>query len=207
MPSPKKKAGCSQSPTPSVPIYFPGKIAFNVFSDLALNVKQCFLQQLKRFAPQAEDDITNIRQEAEKIYETLSSFQADHLELKNTVETCLTEAKQYLKLKAQLQDRTTTIEVQNKRATLLSKLGEAQASVEKVEAQFDEATTSIAQAHKRRKLLETELEQAKANEWVLHGKLVETEASLKKAKDDVSFLEREITDLDAAPRVTAEDIA
>jgi len=33
------------------------------------------------------------------------------------------------------------------------------------------------------------------------------EASLKKAKDAVSFLEREITDLDATPRVTAEDIA
>jgi len=70
--------------------------------------------------------------------------------------------------------------------------------VEKVEEQFDEATTSIAQAHKRRKLLEAEPEQAKANELELHGKLVETEASLKKAKADVSLLEREITDLDAA---------
>ena len=61
--------------------------------------------------------------------------------------------------------------------------------MEKVEAQFDEATTSITQAHKRRKLLETELEQAKANERELHIKLAETEASLKKAKDDVSSIE------------------
>ena len=29
---------------------------------------------------------------------------------------------------------------------------------------------------------------------------------MKKVKDDMSFLEREITDLDATPRVTAEDI-
>ena len=71
MPSPKKKAGRSQPPTPSISVYFPGRIASNVFSDLALSVKQCFLQQLKRFAPKTEDDITNIRQEAEKIYETL----------------------------------------------------------------------------------------------------------------------------------------
>jgi len=148
MPSPKKKVGRSQSPTPSVSVYFPGKISSNVFSDLALSVKQRFLQQLKRFAPKTEDDITNIRYEAEKIYETLSSFQADHLRLKDTVETYLTEAKQYLKLKAQLQDRIPTVEVENKRATLLTKLEEARSSVEKVEAQFDEATTSIAQAHK-----------------------------------------------------------
>jgi len=74
MPSPKKKAGRSQSPTPSVPVYFPRKIASNVFSDLVLSVKQHFLQQLKRFTAKAEDDITNIQQEAEKIYKTLSSF-------------------------------------------------------------------------------------------------------------------------------------
>ena len=110
MPSPKKKAGRSQSPTPSISVYLPGKISSNVFSDLALSVKQHFLQQLKRFAPKTEDGITNIRQEAKKINETLSSFQAHHLGLKDTVET-------YLKLKAQLQDRTPTIEVQNKRAT------------------------------------------------------------------------------------------
>ena len=126
---------------------------------------------------------------------------------KNTFKTYLTEAKQYLKLKAQLRDRIPAVEVQNKRAALLSKLEEARASVEKVEAQFDKATTSIAQAHKRRKLLEAELEQAKASKLELHGKLAETEASLKKAKDDVSFLEREITDLDATPQLTAEDIA
>ena len=100
MPSPKKKAGHSQSSTPSVSFYFPGKIASNVFSDLALSVKQRFLQQLKRFAPKTGDDITNIWQEAEKIYETLSSFQVDHLGLKNTVEVYLNEVGQYLKLKA-----------------------------------------------------------------------------------------------------------
>jgi len=41
----------------------------------------------------------------------------------------------------------------------------------------------------------------------LHGKLAETKASLKKAKDDVSLLERELYDLDATPRVSAEYIA
>jgi len=61
MPSPKKKAGRSQSPTPSISVYFPRKIASNVFSDLALSVKQRFLQQLKSFAPKTEDDITNIQ--------------------------------------------------------------------------------------------------------------------------------------------------
>jgi len=44
MPSPKKKAGRSQSPTLSISVYFPGKIASNVFSDLALSVKQRFQQ-------------------------------------------------------------------------------------------------------------------------------------------------------------------
>jgi len=44
MPSPKKKAGCSQSPTPSVSVYFPRRIASNVFSVLALSVKQHFQQ-------------------------------------------------------------------------------------------------------------------------------------------------------------------
>jgi len=66
------------------------------------------------------------------------------LGLKNTVETYLTEAGRYLKLKAQLEDQTPTVEVQKKRAALLDKLGEARALVEKVEAQFDEAATSIA---------------------------------------------------------------
>jgi len=61
--------------------------------------------------------------------------------------------------------------------------------VERVVAQFYEATTSITQTHKQRKLLEAELEQAKANKWELHDKLAETEASLKKAKDDMSLLE------------------
>jgi len=42
MPLPKKKVGRSQSPTPSVSAYFLGRIASNVFSDLALSVKQCF---------------------------------------------------------------------------------------------------------------------------------------------------------------------
>jgi len=107
-------------------------------------VKHCFQQQLKRFAPKTEDDIINIRQEAEKIYETLSSLQADYLELKNTVETYLTETRRYLKLKAQLEDWTPIAKVQSKRSALLDKLGKARASVEKVEAQFDEATTSIA---------------------------------------------------------------
>jgi len=76
---------------------------------------------LKRFAPKTEDDIINIWQEAEKIYETLSSFQADYLGLKNTVEAYLDEAGRYLKLKAQLAD-CPTVEVQNKRAALLDKL-------------------------------------------------------------------------------------
>jgi len=58
MPSPKKKVGRSQSPTPFVSIYFPRKISSNVFSDMALSVKQHFLQQLKRFAPKTEDGIT-----------------------------------------------------------------------------------------------------------------------------------------------------
>ena len=52
MPLPKKKAGRSQSPTPSVSLYFPRRIASNVFSDLALSVKHRFQQQLKRFGPQ-----------------------------------------------------------------------------------------------------------------------------------------------------------
>ena len=37
--------------------------------------------------------------------------------------------------------------------------------------------------------------------------LVETEASLKKAKEGVSLLEKEVADLDAAPQVTAEETA
>jgi len=63
------------------------------------------------------------------------------------------EVGQYLKLKAQLERRTPTEDVLNKRTTLLDKLGEARASVEKVVTQFDEATTTIAQAHKQKKLL------------------------------------------------------
>jgi len=89
------------------------------------------------------------------------------LELKNIVEACLNEVGQYLKLKAQLEGRTHTKDMLNKRTTLLDKLGEAWASVEKVGAQFDEATTTIAQVHKRRKLLEADLERAKANELEL----------------------------------------
>jgi len=80
---------------------------------------------LKGFAPKTKVDIINIRQEAEKIYETLSSFQTDYLGLKNTVETYLTEAGRYLKLKAQLEDRIPAVEVQNKLAAVLDKLGEA----------------------------------------------------------------------------------
>ena len=45
------------------------------------------------------------------------------------------------------------------------------------------------------------------NELELQGKLVETEASLKKAKDGVSLLEKEVADLDAAPQVTVEEMA
>ena len=41
---------------------------------------------------------------------------------------------------------------------LLDKHGEARALVKKVGAQFDKATTAIAQAHKRRKLLDADLE-------------------------------------------------
>jgi len=117
MPSPKTKAGRSQSPTPSISVYFPGRTS-NVFNDLALSVKQSFQQQLKRFALKTEDDIISIRQEAKKIYENLSSSQVDYLELKNTVETYLTKTRRYLKLKAQQEDWTPTVEVQNKRAIL-----------------------------------------------------------------------------------------
>jgi len=42
MPSPKQSVLSLLSP--SVSVYFPGKIASNVFSDLALSVKQRFLQ-------------------------------------------------------------------------------------------------------------------------------------------------------------------
>jgi len=87
--SPKKKADHSQSFTHSVSIYFPGRIASNVFSDLTFSVTQRFQQQLKRFTPKTEDDIIKIWQEDEKIYRTLSSFQAYHLGLKNTIEVYL----------------------------------------------------------------------------------------------------------------------
>ena len=207
MPSPVKRAERCQSPTASVATYFPGRIASGVFNDLALSVKQRFQQQLKKFIPKTEGDLANIRQEAEQIYETLSSFQADYLGLKNSVEAYLNEVGQYLKLKAQLEDRTPTEDVLNKRVALIDKLGEARASVEKAGAQFDETTTAIAQAHKRRKLLEADLERAKANELELQDKLVETEASLKKAKDGVSLLEKEVADLDVTPQVTAEETA
>jgi len=60
MPSPKKKEGCSQSPTPSVSVYFPRRMASNVFSDLALSVKQRFQHQLKRFGLKIEYDFINI---------------------------------------------------------------------------------------------------------------------------------------------------
>jgi len=72
--------------------------------------------------------------EAEQIYETLSSFQANYLGLNNSVEAYLNEVRQYLKLKAQLEDRTLTEDVLSKRATLLDKLGEVRASVERVGA-------------------------------------------------------------------------
>ena len=207
MPSPVKQAERCESPTPSVATYFPGRIASGVFNDLALSVKQRFQQQLKKFIPKTEGDLANIRQEAEQIYETLSSFQADYLGLKNSVEAYLNEVEQYLKLKAQLEDRSPSEDVLNKRAALIDKLGEARASVEKVGVQFDETTTAIAQAHKRRKLLEADLERAKASELELQDTLVETEASLKKAKEGVSLLEKEVADLDAAPQVTAEETA
>ena len=117
----------------------------------------------------------------------------------------MNEVGEYPKLKAQLENRAPTEDVLSKRAALLDKLGEARASVEKVGPQFDETTTAIAQAHKRRKLLEADLERAKANELELQDKLVETEASLKKAKDGVSLLEKEVADLNVTPQVTAEE--
>lgn len=55
----------------------------------------------------------------------------------------------------------------NKRAASLDTLEEACTSKEKVGAQFDEATTAIVQANTRRKLLEADLEQAKANQLKL----------------------------------------
>jgi len=58
------------------------------------------------------------------------------LGLKNTVEAYLNEAGQYLKLKAQLENRTPTVEVQNLRVALLDKLGQARDTMEKLEAQF-----------------------------------------------------------------------
>jgi len=87
LPLPKKKAGHLESPTPSVSVYFPGKITSIVFNDPALSVQQQFQQQLKK----TEDDIINMPHEAKKIYETLSSFEEDHLGLKNTVEAYLNE--------------------------------------------------------------------------------------------------------------------
>jgi len=39
----------------------------------------------------------------------------------------------------------------------------------------------------------------------LQDKLVETEASLKKARDGVSLLEKEVVDLNAVLQVTAEE--
>jgi len=40
----------------------------------------------------------------------------------------------------------------------------------------------------------------------LQGKPAEIEASLKKAKDGVSLLERKVADLDVIPRLNAEEI-
>jgi len=199
MPMLLKKVEHCESPTPSVATYFLGRIASGMFNDLALSVKQRFHQQLKKFIPKIEGDLVNIRQEAEQIYKMLSSFQADYLGLKNYVEAYLNELGQYLKLKAQLEDRTPAEDVLSKQTALFDKLGEAQASMEKVGAQFDKTTTTITQAHKRRKLLEADLDRAKVNELELQDKLVETEASLKKAKGGVSFPEKEVANLDAAP--------
>jgi len=103
---------------------------------------------LKKFIPKTEGDLADILQEAKQIYETLSSLQVDYLGLKNSDEAYLNEVRQYLKLKAQLDDQTPTEVVLSKRAALLDKLGEARASVERVGAQFDKATTVITQAHK-----------------------------------------------------------
>ena len=64
--------------------------------------------------------------------------------------------------------------------------------MERVGAKFDDATTAITQAHKRSKLIEVDLEAAKMNVLVLQGKLVETEALLKKAEDNIFFLKREV---------------
>ena len=74
-----------------------------MFNNLALSVKQRFQQQLKKFTPKTEDNIINIRLEAEQIYKTLSSFQVDYLGLKSTVKAYLKEVAQYPKLKAQLE--------------------------------------------------------------------------------------------------------
>jgi len=148
MPLPVKQAEHCESPTSSDVTYFPERIASGVFNNLALSVKQRFQQQLKKFVPKTEGDIANIRQEAEQIYETLSSFQADYLWLKNTLEAYLNEVGQYLKLKAQLEGRTHIEDMLNKRTTLLDKVGEARALVEKAGAKFDETTTAIGRAHK-----------------------------------------------------------
>jgi len=61
IPSPVKQAERCQSPTPSVTTYFPGRITFDVFNDLALSANQCFQQQLKKFIPKTEGDLANIR--------------------------------------------------------------------------------------------------------------------------------------------------
>ena len=66
------------------------------------------------------------------MYDTLSSLQAYHLRLKSTVEPYLNEDGQYLKMKTQLEYRTLNNEVLNKWASLLDKLGEAWASVERL---------------------------------------------------------------------------
>ena len=45
-------------------------------------------------------------------------------------------------------------------------------------------------------------EQAKANEWELHGKLAETKVVVKKLKDGMSLLEKKkVSDLDVVPQV------
>jgi len=166
MPSPVKQAERCESPTPSVTTYFLGRITSGMFNDLASSMKQRFPQELKKFIPKAAGDLANIRHEVEQIDETLC-FQADYLGLKNSVEAYLNEVEQYLKLKAQLEGWTPIEDVLSKRVPLLNKLGEARASIEKVGAQFDEITTAIVQAHKQRKPLEVDLEQAKATELEL----------------------------------------
>ena len=119
MPSPSKKAECYQPPYPSILAYFPKRITFSVFNGLALSVKHHFQQLLKTFTPKAEDDIIKyLRESCNNIWD-LIILPSRYLGLRNNVKAYLNEVDQCLKLKAQLENCTPTVEVLRKQAALL----------------------------------------------------------------------------------------